>query len=128
MVQFLCICLGGALGTGARFLLIGWVQRLWPGPLPMGTIGVNALGSLILGLLTWIAVAWPDQPPTLRLSLTTGLMGGFTTYSTFNQETLGYLHKGDWLLALTNVLLTLIVCLLAGALGMLLGRQLLPAR
>ena len=128
MIQLLCICLGGALGTGLRYLLTTWAQRTWASPLPFGTIGVNALGSLVLGFLTWVAVAWPDQPPTLRLSLTAGLMGGFTTYSTFNQETIGFLHKGEWLLAATNVLLTLVVCLLAGVAGMALGRLALPAR
>ncbi|HET7042046.1 MAG TPA: CrcB family protein, partial [Gemmatimonadales bacterium] len=62
--------------------------------------------------------------PTLRLALTTGVMGGFTTYSTFNYETLQYLQQSEWLAAFTNVAATLLACLVAGALGVLGGKLL----
>lgn len=63
----------------------------------------------------WIA-------PTLRLALSTGVMGGFTTYSTFNYETLGYLREGAWGLALGNLITTVLLCLAAGAAGLVLAR------
>ena len=71
-----------------------------------------------------IFVATPDLSPTLRLALTTGVMGGFTTYSAFNQETIRYIQDGAWRLALGNVALTLLLCLAAGFAGVALGRSL----
>jgi CrcB protein len=124
MTRFLWICLGGAAGTGARYLLSGWLLRtLGPG-FPWGTLAVNVIGSFLLGLLMQIAIATSLLSPTLRLTLTTGVMGGFTTYSTFNYETLQYLQQNDWPAAGTNVAVTLVVCLAAGALGVLSGRLL----
>jgi CrcB protein len=124
MVRFLWICLGGAAGTGARYLLSGWLLRaLGPG-FPWGTLAVNVIGSFLLGFLMHIALATSLLSPTLRLTLTTGVMGGFTTYSTFNYETLQYLQQNEWLAAGTNVAATLLVCLAAGALGVLTGRLL----
>jgi CrcB protein len=124
MSRFLWICLGGAAGTGARYLLSGWLLRtLGPG-FPWGTLAVNVIGSFLLGLLMHIALATALLSPTLRLTLTTGVMGGFTTYSTFNYETLQYLQRNEWLAAGTNVAATLLVCLAVGALGVLTGRLL----
>jgi len=69
-----------------------------------------------------VGVATPLLSPTLRLALTTGVMGGFTTYSTFNYETIRYVQDGAWRLALGNVALTLVACLAAGFAGIFLGR------
>ncbi len=122
MSRFLWICLGGAVGTGARYLMSDWsLRNLGPG-FPWGTLAVNVIGSFLLGVLMQIALATALLSPTLRLTLTTGVMGGFTTYSTFNYETLRYLQQGDWVGAGTNVAVTLVVCLVAGALGLFLTR------
>src|SRR5947209_8543952 len=126
MARFCWICLGGAAGTGARYLMSGWLLRaLGPG-FPWGTLAVNVLGSFLLGLIMQVALATDLISPTLRLGLTTGVMGGFTTYSTFNYETLLYAQEGAWHLALLNVLGTVLVCFAAGALGMAGARWLLP--
>ena len=124
MNRFLWICLGGAAGTGARYLLSGWALVAFGPAFPYGTIGVNVLGSFLVGLLVQIFVATPGLSPTLRLALTTGVMGGFTTYSAFNQETVRYIEDGAWRFALGNVALTLLLCLAAGFAGMALGRSL----
>jgi CrcB protein len=124
MARFLWICLGGAAGTGARYLLSGWLLRVAGPGFPWGTLAVNVIGSFLLGLLMQIALTTTLFSPTLRLALTTGVMGGFTTYSTFNYETLQYLQRNDWVAAFANVAATLIVCLAAGSLGVLGGRLL----
>jgi fluoride exporter len=124
MTRFLWICLGGAVGTGARYLLSGWLLRAAGPGFPWGTLAVNVLGSFLLGLIMQVAVATDLLSPTLRLTLTTGVMGGFTTYSTFNYETLQYLQQNDWLLGSLNLAVTVIVCLVAGVLGLLAGRLL----
>ena len=123
MARFLWICLGGAVGTGARYLLSGWLLRTAGPGFPWGTLAVNVLGSFLLGLIMQVAVATDLLPPTLRLTLTTGVMGGFTTYSTFNYETLQYLQQNDWLMGALNLAVTVVACLAAGALGLLAGRM-----
>jgi fluoride exporter len=122
MERFLWVCVGGAAGSGARYLLSGWVLEKWGAAFPWGTLAVNVLGSFLLGLLMVLGFESDAFPPTLRIALTTGVMGGFTTYSTFNYETLKFVETGAWLPALANVLLTVLVCLVAGFLGHGLGR------
>lgn len=126
MTRFLWICLGGAAGTGARYLLSGWLLRVAGPGFPWGTLAVNVLGSFLLGVLMEIA-RWTDIPPTLRLALATGVLGGFTTYSTFNYETLQCFARNQWLLGFANVAGTLLACLAAGGLGMSAGRLLAGA-
>ena len=75
-----------------------------------------------MGLLVQVGVATSLLSPTLRLALTTGVMGGFTTYSTFNYETSEYLREGAWLMATANVFLTVGICLAAGFAGLALAR------
>ncbi|MFL6237125.1 MAG: fluoride efflux transporter CrcB [Thermoanaerobaculia bacterium] len=124
MARFLWICLGGAAGTGARYLLEGWLLRAAGPGFPWGTLAVNVIGSFLLGLIMHVSLTTGLLSPALRLSLTTGAMGGFTTYSTFNYETLQYLQQNEWLAAFSNVAATLLACLAAGALGVLGGKLL----
>jgi CrcB protein len=119
MTRFLWICLGGAAGTGARYLLSGWLLRAAGPGFPWGTLAVNVIGSFLLGVLLQLSLA-----TDLRLALTIGVMGGFTTYSSFNYEMLQYLLRDEWLTASAYVAATLLVCLTAGALGLLCGRLL----
>jgi CrcB protein len=122
MARFLWICLGGAAGTGARYLMSGWVLQRLGGSFPYGTLSVNVLGSFLLGVIMQVALTTGLFSPTVRLALTTGALGGFTTYSTFNYETLQYLQGGAWLYGFLNVLATVLGCLIAGALGLFAAR------
>jgi len=115
--RFLLICLGGAAGTGARYLVATGMLR-WLGPaFPFGTFTVNMAGSFLLGAIMQLGLGYGAIPPDLRVILATGVMGGFTTYSSFNYETLGYLQRGALLLGGTYFLATALGCLAAGALG-----------
>lgn len=120
--RLLWVCLGGALGTGARYVVAVSVLRLLGPAYPWGTLAVNVAGSFLLGALMHVGLATEWLSPTLRLALTTGVMGGFTTYSTFNYETLQYLREGAVGFALLNVAAMLLLCLLAGWLGLVAGR------
>lgn len=124
MARFLWICLGGAVGTGARYLLSGWLLRLAGPGFPWGTLAVNMIGSFLLGLLMHVSLTTELLSPTVRLALTTGVMGGFTTYSTFNYETLRLFEDGAWLLGFVNLGAIVAGCLIAGVLGLLSGRLL----
>jgi CrcB protein len=123
-LRLLAICFGGAVGTGARYLLSEWVVRRLDHAFPFGTLAVNVIGSFLVAVLMFLGVEATALSPTLRLTLTTGVMGGFTTYSAFSFETLRSLQQGQWGLALTNVLVTLLGCLAACALGWALARRL----
>jgi CrcB protein len=87
MVRFLWICLGGAIGTGARYLLSGWVARQFGSSFPYGTLAVNLVGSLLIGAVMHLALATAQLSPDLRVVIAVGVLGGFTTYSGFNYET-----------------------------------------
>lgn len=89
---------------------------------PWGTLAVNLLGSLLLMLLATVAVRTGRVPEATRLALGTGVLGGFTTYSAFNYETITLAQNGAWGRAAGYVGLTVMGCLAAGAVGWGLGR------
>ncbi len=122
MARFLWICLGGAVGTGGRYLLCGWADRLVGAAFPAGTLAVNVVGSFLLALIAHVGVETDLISPTVRYALTTGVMGGFTTYSTFNHETLELYRDGAFGQASLNVAVTVLACLAAGVLGLATGR------
>jgi fluoride exporter len=122
--RFLLICLGGAIGSGARYLIALEAPRILGGAFPYATLIVNAVGSFLLGAIMHVGLTTSLMSPDLRLMLTTGVMGGFTTYSTFNYETMESLRAGAYALAGLNVASTVLLCLLAGAAGLALARWL----
>jgi fluoride exporter len=124
MYRFLLVCLGGAVGTAARYLFAIGAPRLLGTSFPYATLAVNVLGSFLLGAIMHVGLTTNLMTPSVRLVLATGVMGGFTTYSTFNYETMEYLREGAFWLAVLNVAATLLLCLLAGALGLALARRL----
>ena len=119
--------LGGALGSMARYWVGAVMAARLGAAFPYGTITVNTLGSFLIVVIIHVSLTAPSTiSADLRLFLTTGVLGGFTTYSSFNQETLKMLEQGDYLLGAGNTVLTVLGCLLAGALGMAVGRWLVP--
>jgi len=117
MERFLWVCFGSAVGGGARYLLSGWVLTVLGPSFPYGTLAVNAIGSFLLAALMYAGVEVAAISPTVRLAAATGVMGGFTTYSTFSFETMRYLQDGAWGVAIANVSVTVLGCLLACFLG-----------
>jgi CrcB protein len=115
--RLLLVCLGGALGSGARYLVAQAVLALLGPAFPYGTLAVNVLGSFALGFVMHVSLETLLVSPALRVFLTTGVMGGFTTYSTFNYETLQLAADGEWLRSALNVAVTVAACLAAGLLG-----------
>jgi fluoride exporter len=125
MDQLLWVCLGGAIGSGARFVLSSYCRQLLGASFPYGTFAVNVLGSFLIGIIMRLGTTSEILPYTVRLTLGTGVMGGFTTYSSFNYETLQLLEDGALLLGLINILLTLVGCLVAGWLGLATAKSLM---
>ncbi len=122
MARFLLVCTAGAFGTGARYLFGGWAQRVLGTAFPYGTLIINAVGSFLIVIIMHLSIQRGMISPDLRVILTTGLMGGFTTYSSFNYETIRLLQDGALGLGALNILATVVVCLVAGGLGVLICR------
>lgn len=127
MGRLVLVCVGGALGSGARFLVATWAAAAFEPGLSRGTILVNVAGSFLIALVVGLAARTSAISPNLRLFLTTGIMGGFTTYSSFNYETLHFLDEGAIALAIANVAITVVGCLVSGVLGLLAARVLARA-
>ena len=122
IARFFLVCLGGAIGSGARYATSLWAASAIGTGFPFGTLLVNLGGSFLLGFLMHMAMATELLQPDLRLMLTTGVMGGFTTYSTFNYETTQYFREGAWAIGVANVTATVVGCLVAGLAGLALAR------
>ena len=122
MERFLVICLGGAIGTGLRYVTSGLAARWLGAEFPYGTLIVNVVGSFLIGLIQQVGATSLLIPETTRLFLTVGIMGGLTTYSSFSYETLRLAQIGAWGQAWINVLVTTAVCLGVCFLGIVVGR------
>jgi CrcB protein len=124
MTQMLAIAAGGAIGALLRY----WTSIAVHGRLgmafPYGTLAVNVLGSLLMGFLYIWLIERMAAGPALRAFLLVGVLGAFTTFSTFSMETLNLLEAGHPGKALANVLVSVVVCVTAAALGVLAARQL----
>jgi CrcB protein len=112
---YLWIALGSALGGMARFWFSGLIARTAGETFPWGTLIVNITGSLLIGIIA--ALTAPDGriflSSTTRLALMAGLLGGYTTFSSFSLQTLALLQDGDWWRAGANIVLSVLLCLLA---------------
>ena len=126
-MKTLWIGLGGALGSIARYHLDDWFQQRFGAAFPYGTLAVNIIGSFLLVLLMHVGLRTELIPPTVRIAIVTGVIGGFTTYSTFNYETFRYFQTGAWGVGAANVLVTVLGCLAAALLGWAAGRALVGA-
>ncbi|MGD0527008.1 MAG: CrcB family protein [Polyangiaceae bacterium] len=124
MMRLLLIALAGALGTLSRYGIGVWAGRALGASFPYGTFIVNVTGCFLIALISQLALSTALISPTLRLTLTTGFMGGLTTYSSFNYETTNLFRERGWATGLTNVGLTLGACFAAGLLGLLAARRL----
>lgn len=118
MRTVLLVALGGALGSVLRHLLGAWVREGWTGAFPLWTLAINVLGSFAMGMV--VALLTPGS--ATFLFATAGLLGGFTTYSAFNQETLNLVESGAVATAMLYVGATLVGGLAAGFAGVHLGR------
>ena len=113
----------GGMGCVARYMVSGWVYNFAGKALPYGTLAVNVLGSLALGLIMEGSLRSTLLSPELRFGLTVGFMGGFTTFSTFSYETVRLLEEGSMVAAGANILLNVTVCIVAALVGIYLARQ-----
>ena len=124
MLQILAIAGGGALGSLARFWVSTGIYQLFGRSFPWGTLVVNLSGSFVMGFLFVLFLERLAAAPEWRAAVLVGFLGAFTTFSTFSIETLSLMEEGLLLKALLNVAASVLVCLLACWVGVILGRSL----
>ncbi len=122
-MQILAIAVGGAAGALLRFWMSNGIYGLLGRSFPYGTLAVNVLGSLLMGFLYVLLIDKLALGPQWRAALLIGLLGAFTTFSTFSMETLNLVEAGEVFKALLNVLLSISLCLVATWFGVLAGRS-----
>jgi CrcB protein len=123
MQKLLLVCVAGALGTGLRYLVgVGCVRFLGTG-FPYGTLAVNVLGCFLMAGVMQAATNADVISETTRTILTTGFMGGLTTYSAFNFESSRFVTERAWGLLALNVAGTLVLCFIAGLMGVVAARR-----
>lgn len=124
MRQLLAVAAGGAAGAVMRWLMASGIQRMAGGAFPWGTFVVNALGSFLLGFLFVWLIERSSASELMRLALTVGFLGAFTTFSTYSLESIRLLQEGAFTLAFGNIVGQIILCLLLTWLGVQLARVL----
>ena len=122
-MKILYLGIFGGLGCVARYMISGWVYNLAGKSLPYGTLAVNVIGSLLLGLIMEGSLRSTLLSPELRFGITVGFLSGFTTFSTFSYETVRLLEEGSLVAAGANILLSVTVCVAAALIGIYLARQ-----
>jgi CrcB protein len=123
MSNYLIVILGGGLGAAARYWLTGIVHSRAGSIFPFGTLVVNGLGCFLIG---FVMSSFEDRfllQPSIRVFLTIGILGGFTTFSSFSFETISLLRDGEFLYASTNVFGSIFICLIGTWLGIQLGKM-----
>lgn len=126
LLVYLCIALGGALGAVGRYALGGWVHSWLGSAFPWGTVVVNGLGSTLLGAVLGILERLHVGVGP-RAFLTIGLLGAFTTFSTFSFEAVGLLRDGEWRLALSYIGGSLAAGFIGVAFGLVVGAAIVEA-
>ncbi len=124
MLRFFVIALGGAIGTLLRYIAGGLDYRFSNGVFPISTLVVNVTGSLTIGFL-WGIVDRFTVSPNVRLFVFIGILGGYTTFSTFSLETFNLMRDGEYRIALMNVILSVILSIGAVFLGYFVSKMLM---
>jgi len=125
LTPYLAISVGGALGANARYLLASWATTQWGAHFPVATLLINVSGSCVLGVyLTLVTERFTGHEAT-RLFVATGFLGAYTTFSTFSVEALRLIETGDAAAALTYVVASVVLSIVATAIGMVVAHALL---
>ena len=122
MINYLVVSAGAAMGGALRYGISSFIQKHISVIFPYGTLVVNIVGSFILGFIMFYLNEKELIGNELRLFLTIGFCGGFTTFSTFSYETLNLFLETEYLLAIYNVLLNVVLCLIGIYLAYLLSK------
>lgn len=124
MARFLLICLAGGIGTGTRYLVSLGAARFLPPTFPYGTLIVNLVGCFLIAAVMQAAVQSSAMSDTVRLTLTTGFLGGLTTYSAFDYEVMEFFSHRAWATGVLYLVATVGGCFVMGVLGVAAAQRL----
>jgi CrcB protein len=128
MMPYVLVGIGGAIGAMARYGSGVLVGQVWRDPFPLGTLLINIVGSLAMGFLVgWLARALPPSQNEIRLFVAVGVLGGFTTFSSFSLDVIAMFERGDLWQAALYVLVSVFVSIVALWLALVLMRGGAPA-
>jgi CrcB protein len=126
---YAAVMVGGAIGSALRYVMSTWISEATHSTFPWGTLVVNVIGSFVIGLFT--GLTGPDGPllvsPVARAFVTIGILGGFTTFSSFSLQTMLLVQDGQWFSAVGNILSSVVLCLVAAGAGIAVAGM-LPGR
>ena len=112
-MHWFAVAIGGALGAMARYAVSTWIFNVSSHKFPYATLSVNVLGSFVMGILFVFIIERAALPAEMRGLLMIGFLGAFTTFSTFSLDAIGLWQNGHLFLALVDVLVTVVLCLVA---------------
>ena len=122
MLNFLVVFLGGGIGAATRFGLGTWIGQRWGRSFPLGTFMINVSGSFLIGLLMTLMAERFTENPAWRLLLVVGVLGGYTTFSSFEYETGKLVTDGEYLFATLNVVMSVLFGFIALKMGEVLAK------
>ena len=123
---YLSLFIAGGLGVVSRFLSVNYLTKLFGSTFPFGTLLVNIIGSLLFGFLSWYIVqrwAAVANIETVKIAILSGFLGGYTTFSAFSMEALHLLQTGQFAKAILYMLASVVLCVFACFIGLLLAKQ-----
>lgn len=124
MREVIAIAAGGAAGSVLRYWMSTWTHAVLGRGFPYGTLTVNVLGCLLMGLLYVLFLERMTSDTAMRAGVLVGLLGGFTTFSAFSMETFNLIEQSAWLKAAVNVIASVILSIAGAWAGVIIGRQL----
>ena len=124
MWTYVAIGIGGTLGCWARYAQTSWVQAAFGRDFPLATLSINVIGSFLMGFLFILTLERLMIPPSVRVGVLTGVLGGYTTFSTFEMETLLLAESGEFFKAGLYVVLSVVIGFAAAFGGAYLARNL----
>ena len=124
MEKFIWISIGAVFGANLRYWVADWAANRWGGGFPYGTFLINMTGSFILGMVIALISDHYIIDPRLRILITIGLLGSFTTFSTYTYESIALIQQGQWWLGLVNLFGSSLLGGLSALLGIWIGKLL----
>ncbi|WP_010252156.1 fluoride efflux transporter CrcB [Acetivibrio cellulolyticus] len=122
MDKILCVGIGGFLGASLRYLVSIAALKMFKSDFPFGTLIVNVTGAVLIGFIMQLSLRFTCITPNLKLFLTTGILGGLTTFSTFSFETISLLQGGRYFAFISNIVLNVGLSLVGVVIGISLVR------
>jgi CrcB protein len=114
----LMVAIGGAIGSVLRYIVHIKIDQMHSFDFPLGILSINIIGSFLMGLLAWLLTVQIQLPEAQRMGILVGILGGFTTFSTFSMNTLQMIMDGHYFTALSNIVLSVVLCIMAAGLGL----------